>query len=143
MMGRVWPGIVTVLAVVIPVVVVIALRPERVSGLALPAAAAYRACPDEITLLLDTNDQMLDAAGKLRLDPQIRQFATETKQQAYDRSKITREGPSGLATLAGPDTVPAAIHLLPQPGVSSEDLATQLAVDYPTAQLNHTPTIPC
>ncbi|MFE6617472.1 permease-like cell division protein FtsX [Amycolatopsis sp. NPDC057786] len=91
-------------------------------------------CGLRVLMAVGADADMTTAAQALRDDPKARRVFTETKAQAYQRfKKIFADRPE-LLELTTPDTLPAAVHVVPVAGTDVEGWANELRQRFPDAE---------
>ncbi|OLZ53884.1 permease-like cell division protein FtsX [Amycolatopsis keratiniphila] len=91
-------------------------------------------CGLRLVVFIGADEDMTAAAQALRDDPKARRVFTENKAEAYERfKKLFADRPEPLE-LTTPDTLPAAVHLVPVPGTDVGGWADELRQRFPKAQ---------
>lgn len=116
-------------------VVIGLLGSESVEGSAIPAPPATsspeRPCSMEVTVFLDTDEEMRQVVEKLRGDRRVDALTTETKQQAYERFKVIFKDQPELVELARPEALPASVRVTPAGRMPTTELLRQLRAEFP------------
>ncbi|TDV54125.1 permease-like cell division protein FtsX [Actinophytocola oryzae] len=104
--------------------------PGTASRPLVPEVPRSSVCLNKVILYFETDDEMRDAAARLRTHPQVESLIMETKAEAYERFKKIFADQPELVELARPEALPASVTIRPTPGTDADRLSKRLAADF-------------
>ena len=101
------------------------------SSSATPARTHQCGKPDWVEIDLHSDQDMAAAAVKVRADHLDADVVEQTQQQSYEEFKRLFADQPELLKIARPESLPAAVKIMPKPGVSAIALADRLTKEFP------------
>ncbi|ANN16687.1 hypothetical protein SD37_14155 [Amycolatopsis orientalis] len=91
-------------------------------------------CGIHLLMYLESDESMTLAAQAFQDDQKARRVLTETKAEAYERFKKLFADRPDLLEVVRPETLSAAVHLVPVAGTDAEAWAKDLRQRFPQAE---------